>query len=215
MQKPVRKSSRLYGAKGIAVLLIFILALQLLLVFEKHIRPVVLTVVEYESRRHAISAFNKAVQHCVTEYPEAYDNLYRFIYSSDGSVASLQADIYKLNQLSSLLIRQLEEELEAMEDSALEIPLGSLMGLQVLSGKGPALKMYVLPESSVAVEIYDTFESAGINQTKLGVYAHFTMDVAVVLSGYSACVTADNDICLSEILILGETPENYRVDSSD
>ena len=69
--------------------------------------------------------------------------------------------------------------------------------------------MKILPESFVSAQVYDKMESSGINQTAMSVYVHFYVEMSVILSGYSTTVTAENDICLSQMLLVGKTPQTY------
>lgn len=208
--KPAAPPRRRFRRSRLAQLLLLLaLAGYLLFRLEQHIRPVLLSVVEYESRRYARTAFNEAVARSISQDPDAYNDLYAVSYGSDGSVGSVQANTYRVNQLAAALARQVETEMNAREDSVLSIPIGTLLGFQALAGRGPRLEMRVLPESYVSAQVYDTLESAGINQTKLCVYVHFTMDMSVILSGYTASVTAENDVLLSQILLVGRVPESY------
>ena len=191
--------------------LLLVLALCCFLLFqaEAHIRPVLLTVVQYESKRYALHAFNDAVAENIADDPDAYQKLYSVSYAQDGSIAAVQANTYMMNRLSSALVEILEKKLNRMEDEPLNVPSGTLLGIQMFAGRGPVLHLRVLPESFVAAQVYDKLESSGINQTVMSVYVHFYMNMSVILSGYSTTVTAENDICLSQILLVGNTPQSY------
>lgn len=191
------------------VLLVLAVALYLLFRIEQQIRPALLSVVEYESRRYAMDAFNAAVAENLRQNPDAYEALYTLTYAQDGSIAAVQANAYAINRLSTGLARQVEAEMNAREDSVLWIALGTLSGIQALAGRGPSLEMRVVPESYVSAQVYDTLESAGINQTKLCIYVNFSMDMSVILSGYTASVRAENDILLTQVLLVGQVPESY------
>jgi sporulation protein YunB len=205
-RKKRRRVSRRRLAKIFLLLAIFLYGLFLL---EEHIRPVILSIVDYESKRYALTAFNDAVAEMIEEEPEDYQGLYVITYAADGTIAAIQADTYAMNRLSSELTEKVEKKMNGLEDSSLSIPIGTLLGVQAMVGYGPRLKMHILPETYVRAQVYDSLEAAGINQTKLCVYVHYTMEMSVILSGYSACVTAENDICLSQVFLVGDVPQSY------
>ncbi len=190
-------------------LLVLALLFYFLFRLEAHIRPVLLTVVQYESKRYALSAFNDAVALNIGENPDAYQGLYSVTYADDGTIAAVRANAYMMNKLSSDLVESLESKLNDLEDSTLDVPVGTLLGVQALAGRGPVLRMKILPESFVSAQVYDKMESSGINQTAMSVYVHFYVEMSVILSGYSTTVTAENDICLSQMLLVGKTPQTY------
>ncbi|MCI2046666.1 MAG: hypothetical protein LKJ90_02980 [Faecalibacterium sp.] len=191
------------------ILLVLALLCYFLYRLEEHIRPVLLSLVDYESKRYAMSAFNDSVAEMIAEQPDGYQGLYVITYATDGSIAAIQADTYALNRLSSQLTEKVEEKMDRFEDSSLDMPIGTLLGFQAFAGRGPKLKLKVLPETYVKAQLYDSLESAGINQTKLCVYAHYTIEMSVILSGYTACVTAEGELCLSQVYLVGQTPQNY------
>lgn len=190
-------------------LLVLALLFYFLFRLEAHIRPVLLTVVQYESKRYALSAFNDAVALNIGKNPDAYQGLYSVTYADDGTIAAVRANAYMMNKLSSDLVESLESKLNDLEDSTLDVPVGTLLGVQALAGRGPVLRMKILPESFVSAQVYDKMESSGINQTAMSVYVHFYVEMSVILSGYSTTVTAENDICLSQMLLVGKTPQTY------
>lgn len=176
---------------------------------EAQVRPILVTVVQYESKRYALSAFNDAVARNIAANPDEYQDLYSVVYSDDGSIAAVQTDTYAMNKLSSDLVEALETRLDQLDSRTMDIPLGTLLGVQMLAGRGPVLHMKILPESFVSARVYDRLESAGINQTALGVYVHFSMNMSVILSGYSTTAAVENDICLSQMLLVGDAPQAY------
>lgn len=199
---------RLYRASAL-LLLALALFCYLLFVLERQIRPVLLNIVEYECGRYAMTAFTDAADENLHAHPESYQQLYTLQYDAAGNIVSVTANAYAVNQIQSQLSAAIAQKLYALDQMPLSVPLGTLFGIQVLAGRGPRLNLRVEPESYVETEIYDTLETAGINQIKLTLYARFTMNMSVVLSGYSTSVSVSNDQFLGQFLIAGNTPQVY------
>ena len=49
----------------------------------------------------------------------------------------------------------------------------------------------------------------GINQTELRVFLVLQADMTAILGGYSAEVYVENQICIAQVLIVGQVPQTY------
>ena len=215
-KRPRQKRKHHWPSRRIAkILLVLALCFYALYSLEEHVRPVLISFLDYESKRYAMCAFNDAVAEMIAEEPNDYQGLYQISYAADGSITAIQADAYALNRLSSRLTEKVEDTMNRLDGSSMDMPIGTLLGFQAFVGRGPKLKMKIMPETYVKARLYDSLESAGINQTKLCVYVHYTIEMSVILSGYSDNVTAEGDICLSQVYLVGQTPQNYRGTSGE
>ncbi|MEG1407262.1 MAG: sporulation protein YunB, partial [Ruthenibacterium sp.] len=89
--------------------------------------------------------------------------------------------------------------------------LGTLLGWQIMAGRGPNIHLQVLPASFVETSMVDQVETAGINQTQYRIFIRFTVQMSAILPGYSTSVTVENEICVAETLIVGQVPQVYSV----
>ena len=208
---PGRRARRRTAAQKwlIRVLAVLLLANAALFAAERRIRPVMLSVLEYESKRYAYSAFDDALAEHIAADPDAYQNLYEIEKADDGSIAAVAQNTYAVNRLETALCAGVKANMAVLEAGTLTIPAGTLTGVQLLAGRGPHLRLWMLPEYYVAARVYDTLESAGINQTKLCVYVRFEIEMSVVMAGFAANVSAENDVCVSQLLIVGQVPQSY------
>lgn len=204
-----RRSKRLSRGIG-GIFLAAAIVCYLLFLVERQIRPILLSIVQYECRRYALNAFGEAADESMAAFPESYQGLYDLQYAPDGSIAAVTVNSYAVNRLQAELSSALTRKLAEAEQTPLTVPLGTLVGLQLLVGRGPLLELKVLPESYVETEVYSMLEDAGINQTKLCLYVRFAMNMSVIMSGYSAAVEVTNDQYLGEVLLVGQTPQAYH-----
>ena len=91
----------------------------------------------------------------------------------------------------------------------MKIPSGTLTGLTLLSGRGPAVEIRIVPAGYVRTAVENGFEAAGINQTRHSISVRITAELLAVLPGISEPVTAQTSCVLAETVMIGEIPEVY------
>lgn len=211
----MRRRSSVTGAKkrGKSRFGLFVLLLTALLVFslvklEQKIRPVARVMAEYECKERAVRWMQSAVADCLQDAPELLEDLYLVRYDAAGQVQSAEADASRLARLQYMLESDLTQ---SMEEGAADfsVPLGTLLGLQLFSGRGPDIRVKVIPLSHVETRVETSFTSAGVNQTKLQTDLVFSVQLCAVLAGMQVETAAQSTICVSQLLIVGETPQFY------
>lgn len=202
-----RKKSKL-NRFALCALLLSALLLFSLVRLEQKIRPVARTMAEYECKERAVRWMQSAVADCLRDTPELLEDLYLLQYDSAGRVQSAEADASRLAQLQYMLESDLTR---SMEEGAADfsVPLGTLLGLQLFSGRGPDIDVKVIPLSHVETRVETSFTSAGVNQTKLQTDLVFSVQLCAVLAGMQVETTAESTICVSQLLIVGQTPQFY------
>lgn len=211
----MRRQNRAAGRKklklsrfGLYTLFLAVLLLFSLVQLEQKIRPVARLMAKYECRERAVRWMQAAVGDCLHNSPELLEDLYAVRYDQSGRVQSAQADTAKLARLQYTLESDLTR---AMEEGAADfsVPLGTLLGLQLLSGRGPDISVKVIPLSHVESRVETGFSAAGVNQTKLQTDLVFSVQLCAVLAGIQVETTAQSTICVSQLLIVGEAPQFY------
>lgn len=191
----------------LAGMLLFLAAAGWLAVWlDRNIRPVMLSNAQYECERYANAAFRAALEQ---QEGERYDGLYELVCSEDGAIQAVTLNSGRINQLEAELAQAIQAELNGYSGAELRmsLPLGVLLGGQLWMG--PRLMFRLDPDAVVAVDIYDTLESAGINQTRLCLRARFTAQMSAILAGYGVSTDVEQDVLLVEILLAGDVPQGY------
>ncbi len=99
--------------------------------------------------------------------------------------------------------------LSAIPDQNVSIPLGTLSGIEFLSGRGPRVKLKMLPSSYVESALVNKFDTAGINQTQHQIMIEFTVTMTAILAPYSTTVDVVTNVCIAETIIIGTVPDTY------
>lgn len=178
--------------------------------------PSVAEIATVQARTIATKAVNQSTNLFVQQSDTSYEQLAIIQRGPDGQVTSVQANMPRINALASEVTSAVVEELQLLARQPVEIPLGTLIGGQLFSGRGPKLSFYVVHRGGLESTVHNEFTSAGINQTMHRILLEFRIDILGILPGYTASTTITTQICLAETIIIGAVPEYYtQVEGSD
>ena len=96
-----------------------------------------------------------------------------------------------------------------MKPVSLQVPVGSIVGSQILSQIGPYVDLKVLPIGMSRVNFKTEFESMGINQTKYKVYLEMDSQARVLAPFTINNINVQNTILVAEAIIVGKVPNAY------
>lgn len=178
---------------------------------EKRIRPVITTMSEYQCRVVCVLAMNEAVSEVLLENNSLYTKLVNVQYAQDNSVVAVEVNSLEVNKIKEQLTRAVTNKLLAVEKQIIGIPIGSLTGWQLLSGKGPKVNLEIIPTSYVSSEIVDKLDAAGINQTQHRIFIKFSAQMSAIMAGYSTAINVESEMCIAQMLIVGKVPQLYSV----
>lgn len=150
-----------------------------------------------------------AVNDAVSEGEVAYDRLISFQTDSEGRVSAISSNMAEFNRLQTLIDDSILQRLGELSTSTLSIPVGTLSGVTLLSGRGPAVEVKMQSVGSSSSRFENEFTSAGINQTKHRVVLHVEVSVSVLLTGFRTATEVSGDYVVAETVIVGSVPETY------
>lgn len=188
---------------------IFAAAFAAFTLFDSRLRPVITTMAQYQCRVVSVVAMNEAVMEELDRLPASERPLVTVEKAPDGSVAAIEIDSTEVNRLKTRLTDAVTNRLLSVPKQEIGIPLGTLLGWQIMAGRGPDIPLQVVPASFVESTIVDSLETAGINQTQHRIFIRFTVDMSAILPGFSTGVTVENDVCVAQTLIVGDVPQFY------
>ncbi len=178
------------------------------LVFSFMINPVIMDTVEIKSRALATRAMNDSIADVVMN-SIIYDDLVNIISDEFGNISMIQANSLEINNLSKDLAQTCEARIGEFGGSGISIPLGTFTGVPLLAGRGPRVKVKMTPIGSVVCKFRSHFETAGINQTVHKIYVNINATVAVVMPLSTRSFKAEQEVLISESVIVGQVPEVY------
>lgn len=208
-----RSILRSVGFKLIAVSLIF---LGLAVLADLCIRPIVETVNAYECEIALSEMINTAVSEELSRDEIDYGKLVSLATNSDGEVVSVESNIININSMRTGISQRMDRELRRFPSVDIQIPVGTLTGLQLLHGKGFDVGMTVSPMGYAKTRVISEFTEAGINQTRHRILIEISVTADAIIPGYSTEVNVVTNIVAAETIIVGRVPDAYtHVVSSD
>lgn len=197
--------------KNIAIIVAVVIVV--MLVFSFAVNPVIMDTVELRCRSLATRAMNSSIADVVMN-SIIYDDLVNVISDEFGNISMIQANSLEINNLSKDLAQTCENRIEEYGETGVMIPLGTFTGIPLFVGRGPRIRVKMTPIGSVVCKFKSHFESAGINQTVHKIYVNIKADVGVVMPLSSRTLTAEQQVLISESVIVGQVPEVYLYSDS-
>ena len=130
-----------------------------------------------------------------------------------GQVTSIQTDALQINILKGRISEAAASAL-AERTQVVAIPAGSLTGLDLLAGRGPAIRVPVRTSGYANAEIESVFEDAGINQTIHRLLLQVHAEVCLSMSKTQQTKSLTYAVSLAETVIVGEVPALYAAQAS-
>ncbi|GHV34084.1 sporulation protein YunB [Clostridia bacterium] len=201
---PPRGKTR--AAAWVAVPLVIILAALAVFWVQSRMRPQVEQLAAAEIHNLAARAVNDAVASAIDELGIGYDDLIHFEKDAAGRITALKTDMVTANRVKASILAEALENIHALSETDISIPLGGLLSGDLVVGRGPRIPVRLVPIGAVTVGFDNKFSSAGINQTLHQVMINITTSVSVLLPGSSTEQTVEVEICIAETVIVGEVP---------
>lgn len=126
-----------------------------------------------------------------------------------GRPVLLRPNTAVLNTLAARITLEVQRALAVLPEVQVTVPLGQVLGSQIIGTWGPKVPVRLLPVGTVEGKIVDVFDAAGINQTRHRIIIRLTSEVKVVVPLVAASTRLRTEIPLAEAVIMGEVPEVY------
>lgn len=130
-----------------------------------------------------------------------------FTESEGKSLITLDSDA--LRQYQAAVGQSLTQKLNALEEQAWPVPIGTVLGGILLMGRGPRVELRFVPVGSTRVTVDSALEEAGVNQVLYRVVMELSVDMTVVVPGGTRAVQCDQQVILEEVLLTGQVPLVY------
>lgn len=209
LQKQKNEKRRRFAK--IVVFVLFLL-LSCVLIYNLQILPVLFPLAKAKCTTELTDAVNRIVRARMQSDSDGYADFVRLHFGEDGSVASVETNTPRLAKLSGDVVGEVTDAL-THERMTVRIPLGSLSGSALLSGKGPDVRVKLAVSQKITCAVRGDFTESGINQTLHRVFLRVTVEVCALLPGAVQTFSVPTDVCVAETVIIGKVPEAYtRID---
>lgn len=172
------------------------------------VNPVIMDTVEIKAKSLATRAMNVAIGETMG-VSISYDDVVKISYDNYGNVSLIQANTAGINKISKNLAINTEKMIEEYGGSMVYVPLGTFTGIPILVGRGPNIRLKMMPIGAVTCKFQSKFESAGINQTIHKIYVNIDTNIGIVLPLSSTKVNVVQQVLVCEAIVVGQVPEVY------
>lgn len=194
--------------RGAFALLGLLLTLCLLLAMAIHIRPIITAFAESNAVWLATKIANETVAEILEQEADRCRSLIQVAYNEQKILASVFTDTLAINTVKTAVTAAVIEKMETIDTVPVEIPLGTLIGFDWLSGWGPPVPFSMSVTSSVLSSVSSSLEAVGMNQSNYRVLINVSISLYVVTPGGRSSVAADFSYPMAEAVLLGEVPDN-------
>ena len=202
------RASRRGCSRGRIWVVSFLLLLAMVY-FSIQLRPVVEGVAAYQTKVFAAKTINDAVLAELAREGVGYGDMVELSYNSSGNISSIQSNMMEINRLKAQVTKAVLETLEGMGSTSIQVPIGTLLGNEVTSGRGPMVEIKIFPTGYVQTDLYSQFTSAGINQTNHQILLGTSVQMMAVIPGYRIKCEASTNFVIAQTVIVGNIPEAY------
>jgi len=186
----------------------FIMLIAIFWMMETHLKPTLLAIAETKATLIATESINSVINESVNLSIDP-QKLVNITLDSRGRVVLIQPNTMEFNKIAADTTIKVQNILKEIGEEKINIPVGQILGSQLLASVGPNITITVIPVGTVQVKVIDKFEQAGINQTRHMVYLIATTQIRIVVPLVSKSVSIDTQVPIAEYVIVGEVPSTY------
>lgn len=189
------------------IFIIVIIAFLICLIFYKSIDPTFEKTALTEAKAIATRITNEQSTKAIIGYK--YEDLFNIERDSNGDISLISANILKMNLLTSDIASFIQESLDKTDSTKIRISLGSLTGMNMLSGIGPNINLKINSAGEVETDLRSEFKAQGINQTLHRIYLQINSKVKIITPIKTLEEEISNQVLLAEHVIIGQIPNTY------
>lgn len=172
------------------------------------VNPIIIESSSAKVRSLSQDAINTAVFEVIKD-ATIYDTLIHILRNEEGEIIMISSNSVQINTLSRDIIENAQLKIEKMGASGVNIPVGTFTGMPIFVGRGPNIKLKLLPIGAINCKFSSQFVTAGINQTNHRIYIEVSTKVNVILPTASEIVNTKTQIMIAENIIIGKVPQTY------
>lgn len=190
------------------IILVLLIAIYGFIFLENKIKPAVFNIAEMKVKEITNKAVNESV-HTKFAGKLNYNDLIFIKTDNEGKVVLLQANTVLMNNISSEMTLLIQKNIRSGTTSQILIPIGSILGSQILSQYGPMIPLNITPIGMAKVNFKTEFEDSGINQTRHKIYLEVETYAKIIIPFRTDTINIQTTVPIAETVIVGEVPQSY------
>ena len=194
-------------------IIICLLVTGLILCVEFRLIPVSHAAAENEAKALAAEFISLSIDEAFAETGATAELLERVTFDEKNNVTSVFTDPVMSNRIKNSVMLKLQEKLSCVREHRIDVPLGTVLGGEILSGTGPSIPIFIALTGSASGDFESSFEQGGMNQTVHRLSLRVTADIRILMPFGSVSTRADTSVLIGETVIVGRVPEGMLLHS--
>ncbi len=186
---------------------LFFLFLGALYQITQFIEPSLRALCEVRAKSLGTLIANEVVQEVMRDIE--YLDLIILDRDSSGKIMALRANVIEMNKIAATIASEIQDRNSNLEEIYVKVPLGNFTGNIFLAGKGPTLKVKLIPTGSVKIDFKTEFVSAGINQIRHRVFLEVKSKMGMVAPFANTGIEILTEVNVAETVLIGDVPDSY------
>ena len=195
--------------RKLAALLLLLLLVGNVVLLQVRIAPLIRRMAENQVVNAASDAIFRAVTRQLQSGSVDYGKIIGLQKDETGKISALTTDMEQIARLKSEILRYLDEELAAMDDETLSVPVGNLLLPTFFAGRGFSIPVRILALNSTNADFYSSISSLGINQSVQQIRITFTVSLSFLTPVGISDADVTSDVLAAQTILLGDVPESY------
>jgi sporulation protein YunB len=200
---------RVKFSKKWIIVLVLIVLVAAYLILDSVIRPTILSLSEARLRAIGVKAMNEAVRETIGASKVTYADLIHIEKDDTGNISLITANTVLMNNLAAQTAMAAQDKILNAGEQGVNIPIGTILGGPLMTGRGPAIVIKFEPVGSVLTDIKAEFEEAGINQTRHKIFLVLDATVRILVGNAAQTVEISSKVLISDTIIVGKVPQGY------
>ncbi len=169
----------------------------------------IMELAETQVRNSTSDLINDAIDRQIEIGNIQYDRMVYFEKDLNGNITALKTNMSEVNRLKTDILDLINDEILALDNTDLGIPIGSLILPEMFSGKGFQIPVLIHSISNSDAAFSSNFTEAGINQTLQQLTMEVLVDVTVLVLGETKSFTVSSHVVVAETVIVGQVPNTF------
>lgn len=195
--------------RKLAALLLLLLLVGNVVLLQVRIAPLIRRMAENQVVNAASDAIFRAVTRQLQSGSVDYGKIIGLQKDETGKISALTTDMEQIARLKSEILQLLDEELAAMDDETLSVPVGNLLLPTFFAGRGFSIPVRILALNSTNADFYSSISSLGINQSVQQIRITFTVSLSFLTPVGISDADVTSDVLAAQTILLGDVPESY------
>ena len=194
---------------AIRVVLIALILAVLSYILLQECKPYILEAAENSVVNAASDEILKAVDAEIAVSSDDFSSFVILEKDVSGNLTAIRTNMALMNAFKNRIMNRIGENITALDERTLSVPLGSLFIPSFFGISGPYLKTRITSLSTVDSSIYSELSEVGINQALQSVFIHVQMHLTVLTPVGTKTVSVTSDVPVAQTVIVGIVPNTY------